>query len=61
MTIRFTEAQQALLREEAKRQGMSFTEFVRSAAIAVALYERGKRGDPEVEAVLDLIEQLRES
>lgn len=60
MTIRFTEAQQQMLKEEARRQGMTFTEFVRSAALTVALYERGKRGEVEAEALLNLFEQLRE-
>lgn len=62
MTIRFTEAQQKILREEARMQGMSFTEFVRHAAVAAALYERGKRGgDEKFDQIAELIEQLRES
>mgnify|MGYP001602329414 CR=1 FL=1 len=60
MTIRFTETQRDILRDEAQRHGMTFTDFVRSAALAVALYERGKRGDADAEAILELIERLRE-
>src|SRR3954452_17759338 len=51
-TVRFAESLWTRVEQEAEREGVSAAQFIRDASVMRTAYAMGRRGDPDVEAVL---------
>jgi hypothetical protein len=54
-TIRFSDTLERLADEDARREGLSFTDYVREAVAMRVALSAGRRGDRELERVENLI------
>ena len=57
MTLRLSDELDELLTEEARREGVSKSQYAREAIYARAAYALGRRGDPRWEQVIALVKK----
>lgn len=56
-TVRFGDSLWSLIEDESNRDGVSAAHWIREAALARALWERQRRGDPNGPAIVDTIHE----
>lgn len=57
VTVRFGESLWGLIEDESNRDGVSAAQWLRDAALARALWERGRRGELNGQVVLDAVRE----